>query len=47
MDKYLDANPVPFHIPIGVEDDFKGSIDVIERKAYVFEGMEKRDRNSS
>jgi len=37
MDKYLDANPVPFHIPIGVEDSFKGSIDVIERKAYIFE----------
>lgn len=41
MDKFLDANPVPFHVPIGAEDDFKGSIDVIERKAYVFEGYDK------
>ncbi|PKL18688.1 MAG: elongation factor G [Spirochaetae bacterium HGW-Spirochaetae-5] len=37
MDKYLDANPVPFHVPIGVEELFQGSIDVLERKAYIFE----------
>lgn len=37
MDKYLDANPVPFHVPIGVEEHFQGSVDVIERKAYIFE----------
>ncbi|HPS87245.1 MAG TPA: elongation factor G [Spirochaetota bacterium] len=43
MDKYLDANPVPFHIPIGVEDTFMGSIDVIERKAYVFEEYTKKE----
>ena len=43
MDKYLDANPVPFHIPIGVEDTFQGSIDVIERKAYVFEEYSKKE----
>ena len=24
MDKYLDANPVPFQVPIGVEDNFQG-----------------------
>jgi elongation factor G len=43
MDKYLDANPVPFHIPMGVEDTFQGSIDVIERKAYVFEQYTKKE----
>lgn len=43
MDKYLDANPVPFHIPIGVEDTFQGSIDVIERKAYIFEEYTKKE----
>ncbi len=43
MDKYLDANPVPFHIPIGVEDTFVGSIDVIERRAYVFEEYTKKE----
>jgi elongation factor G len=43
MDKYLDANPVPFHIPMGVEDTFQGSIDVIERKAYIFEEYTKKE----
>ncbi|MCL1865204.1 MAG: elongation factor G [Spirochaetes bacterium] len=43
MDKYLDANPVPFHIPIGVEDNFQGSIDVIEKRAYIFEGLVKKE----
>ncbi|HRS64043.1 MAG TPA: elongation factor G [Spirochaetota bacterium] len=43
MDKYLDANPVAFHVPIGVEDTFQGSIDVIENKAYVFEGYEMKE----
>jgi elongation factor G len=41
MDKYLDANPVPFHVPIGVEDTFTGSIDVIDQKAYIFEDFER------
>ena len=37
MDKYLDANPVPFQIPIGAEDNFEGCIDLIEQKAIVFD----------
>jgi elongation factor G len=41
MNKYLDANALPFQIPIGVEDDFTGVIDVIERKAYTFRELEK------
>jgi elongation factor G len=41
MEKYLDANPVPFQIPIGSEDGFKGSIDIIERKAHIFKDLEK------
>jgi elongation factor G len=41
MDEYLDANALAFQIPMGAEDDFKGIIDVIERKAYVFEGHER------
>ncbi len=36
MDEYLDANPVPFQLPIGAEEDFIGVIDVIDRKAYNF-----------
>ena len=40
MDKYLDANPVPFQVPMGVEDAFEGVIDIIRRKAYTFREME-------
>jgi len=36
MNKYLDANAFPFHIPIGEEDTFNGICDIIERKAYMF-----------
>ncbi len=41
MDKYLDANPVPFQIPIGAEDNFEGSIDLVEQKAIVFKENER------
>jgi elongation factor G len=40
MDKYLDANPVPFQVPIGSEENFQGCIDIIERKAVVIKDME-------
>ncbi len=43
MNKYLDANAVTFHIPIGAEDNFTGIIDVIEQKAYEFEGQERKE----
>jgi elongation factor G len=33
----LGANPLPFQIPIGYEDSFNGVIDLIERKAYIWE----------
>ena len=32
----LSANPVPMQIPIGAEDNFKGLIDLIERRAIVW-----------
>lgn len=41
MNEYLDAKAIPFHLPIGAEDDFKGLIDVIEGKAYIFDGYER------
>ncbi|MDY0216516.1 MAG: elongation factor G [Bacteroidales bacterium] len=36
LNKYLDANAVPFQLPIGAEDNFMGTIDVINRIAYTF-----------
>lgn len=41
MDKYLDANPVPFQIPIGAEDNFEGCIDLVAQKAIVFKDNER------
>ena len=41
MDEYLDANALAFQVPIGAEDDFTGIIDVIEQKAYQFQGHER------
>jgi elongation factor G len=41
MNKYLDANAVPFQVPIGAEEHFEGIIDVIEQKAYSFRDLEQ------
>jgi len=41
MNEYLDANAVPFQVPMGAEDDFLGTIDIIERKAYTFHEFER------
>lgn len=43
MEERLGANPVPVQCPIGVEDGFRGVVDLIEEKAYVWkddEGIE-------
>ena len=32
----LGANPIPIQLPLGKEDDFRGVLDLIEMKAYVF-----------
>ncbi len=37
MRERLHANPVPLQIPIGVEDTFRGVIDLVEMKAVVYE----------
>lgn len=37
MKEKLGAKPVPIQIPVGVEDKFKGMIDLIEMKALIFE----------
>jgi elongation factor G len=36
MNNHLDANAVPLQIPVGAEEDFSGVIDIIERKALLF-----------
>ena len=33
----LGANPVPIQIPIGRESEYRGSIDLITMKAYVYD----------
>lgn len=43
MNETLDANAVPFQIPIGAEEKFEGIIDVIENKAYTFVDLEKKE----
>ena len=37
MKERLNANPVPIQLPIGAEDKFKGIIDLVEMKSYIFE----------
>ncbi|NCD43491.1 MAG: GTP-binding protein, partial [Bacteroidia bacterium] len=41
MNEFLDANAVPFQLPMGKEDDFKGVIDIISQKAYIFTDTER------
>lgn len=36
----LSANPVPIQIPIGVESDFRGMVDLVRNEAIVWEGDE-------
>lgn len=43
MNEYLDANAVPFQLPIGAEDDFTGIVDIIEQKAYTFNDYERQE----
>ena len=37
MNEFLDANAVPFQIPMGAEEHFVGVINIIERKAFTFD----------
>jgi len=34
----LGANALPYNLPIGCENDFKGVVDLLTQKAFVFEG---------
>lgn len=35
--KVLAANPLVMTLPIGIEDDFKGVVDILEQKAYIWD----------
>ena len=37
----LGANPVPLQVPIGAEDDFRGVVDLVTNKAYVWSEEDK------
>ncbi len=37
----LHAEPVPIQLPIGAEDQFQGCVDLLENKAYIWEGTGK------
>lgn len=39
----LGVKATPIQYPIGAEADFKGSIDLIEMKAYIYDGKEAED----
>ncbi|MBN1499469.1 MAG: elongation factor G [Spirochaetes bacterium] len=36
LEKYLDANPIAFQLPMGAEENFKGVINLIENKAVIY-----------
>ncbi len=36
MHERLKCNAVPIQLPIGAEDDFKGLVDLVEMKAYIY-----------
>jgi elongation factor G len=37
----LLGNAIPIQVPIGLEDSFQGVVDLIENKAYIWEGISK------
>lgn len=39
--KRLGARPLPVQLPIGSEDNFKGMVDLVEMKAYVWDSDDK------
>ena len=41
MNKYLGANAMPIHLPIGAENDFLGMVDLVTMKAITFVEKER------
>ena len=44
LDEMLDANPVPFQLPIGEAEAFQGIIDLVDMKGVFFEDFRRIDR---
>jgi elongation factor G len=42
IEKYLDANPVPFQLPIGAEENFQGIVDLIQMRAVYYPSVDER-----
>ncbi|MBX2987389.1 MAG: elongation factor G [Bdellovibrionaceae bacterium] len=40
----LHANPIAIQVPIGMEDSFRGVVDLIENKAYVWQEKDKGEK---
>ncbi len=36
LDEMLEAHPIPYQVPIGAEENFKGVVDLVRMKAYFF-----------
>jgi elongation factor G len=43
LQEHLDANPVPFQIPIGAGDSYMGIIDLVSMKAFGFEDFRRTE----
>lgn len=43
LEQSFGRSVVPFHLPIGVQADFKGLVDVVHQKAYMFAGKEVKE----
>ncbi len=41
MNKYLGANTMPIHLPMGAESEFQGMIDLVKMKAITFNEKER------
>jgi elongation factor G len=41
MNEMLGANAIPFQIPIGSEDSFRGVIDLVDMKAIIYDGLKE------
>jgi elongation factor G len=44
LNKDLDAKALPFQLPMGFEEGFYGIIDVVRRKAYIFEEFKRIEK---